>query len=257
MTAMQPFDDLAHFYDLDHADVADDIAMYQHFALQVGSPVLELGCGTGRLAIPLARKGHDVIAVDVSPVMLSRLRAKLAAEKPEVSERIRTVLTDMRQLDLGEEFPLAIIPLNTFMHLLTKEDQQVALDKVYLHLSPGGMLVIDVTSPYLFLLATAGESMTLQRELHDPETGRPIHKFVSTRFDHSMQIQHLLLVYDEVAEDKTVKRTTIPVNLRYVFRFEMELLLERAGFHIERVYGTVDLDPLDLDSERMIFVARK
>lgn len=254
---MQPFDDLARFYDVDHADVTDDIGMYQHFALQVGSPVLELGCGTGRLALPLARKGHEVIAVDVSPAMLARLRAKLAAEKPEVAERVRPVLTDMRQLDLGEEVPLAIIPFNTFMHLLTKEDQQTALGKAHLHLSPGGMLVVDIASPYLFLLATAVETMTLQRELHDPETGRAIHKFVSTQFDHANQIQRLLIVYDEVAEDKTVKRTAIPVNLRYVFRFEMELLLERAGFHMERVYGSVDLDPLDLDSERMIFVARK
>ncbi len=254
---MQPFDDLARFYDLDHADVTDDIGMYQHFALQVGSPVLELGCGTGRLALPLARKGHDVVAVDVSPAMLTRLRAKLAEEKPEVSERVRPVLTDMRQLDLGEEFPLAIIPLNTFMHLLTKEDQEAALRQTHLHLSSGGMLVIDIASPYLFLLATAGEAMTLQRELHDPEANRIVHKFISTRFDHANQIQSLLIVYDEVSEDRTVKRAAIPVNLRYVFRFEMELLLERAGFHIERVYGTVDLDPLSLDSERMIFVARK
>jgi len=254
---MQPFDDLARFYDVDHIDVTDDIGTYQHFALQVGSPVLELGCGTGRLTLPLARKGHEVIAVDVSPAMLARLRAKLAEEESEVAERVRPVLTDMRQLDLGEEVPLAIIPFNTFMHLLTKEDQEVALGKVHLHLSPGGMLVVDIASPYLFLLATAGEAMTLQRELHDPETNRTIQKFISTQFDHANQIQRLLIVYDEVAEDKTVKRWAIPVNLRYVFRFEMELLLERAGFHMERVYGSVDLDPLGLDSERMIFVARK
>ncbi len=107
------------------------------------------------------------------------------------------------------------------------------------------------------LLATVAEGMTLQRELKSPGTGRVIHKFTSARFDHANQIQHLLLVYDEIGEDGTVRRTTIPFQLRYSFRFEMELLLERAGLTVERVYGSTEMEPYGMSSEQMIFVARK
>ena len=251
------FDDLAQFYDLDHADVTDDVEMYGHFALQTGSPILELGCGTGRITLPLARSGHDVTAVDISPAMLDALRAKLPREKPDTAARVTLVQADMRRLSLEGRFALAFCPLNTFMHMLTRADQLATLKAASRHLSPGGVFVVDVVSPYMFLLVTAGESLTLQRELRDAATGRTVHKFITARFDHANQIQHMVLIYDELAEDRTVRRSALPVDLRYFFRFEMELLLERAGFSVEDVYGTTDLEPYGVASDRMIFVARK
>jgi hypothetical protein len=163
----------------------------------------------------------------------------------------------MRRLKLGQTFALAICPINTFMHMLTRKDQEAMLACAFQHLTSGGLLVMDVISPYPLLLATAGESMTLERELTVPDTGAVIHKFISTRFDHANQIQNLLLVYDEIAVDHTVLRTAIPVKLRYAFRFEIELLLEHVGFTVENIYGSVDLEPYGMNSDQMIVVARK
>jgi ubiquinone/menaquinone biosynthesis C-methylase UbiE len=251
------FDDLARFYDLDHSVITDDMEMYRSFALQIGGPVLELGCGTGRIALPLARDGYDVAAVDFSPAMLNVLRAKLVDEPPDVAARVEIIQADMRRLELDRPFALALCPLNTFMHMTTRADQMAALNAAHRHLLPGGTLVVDVVSAYPMLLAPAGEALTLQRELRDPSTARRVQKFTSMRFDHAKQIQRIVLLYDEIAEDGAMKRATLSVDLRYVFRFEMELLLERAGFSVEGVYGNTDLEPYGMDSERMIFVARR
>ena len=94
------FDDLARFYDLDHSVITDDMEMYRSFALQIGGPVLELGCGTGRIALPLARDGYDVAAVDFSPAMLDALREKLTDEPPDVAARVQVIQADMRRLEL-------------------------------------------------------------------------------------------------------------------------------------------------------------
>lgn len=251
------FDDLARFYDLDHADITADVEMYRAFALQTGGPVLELGCGTGRVALPLARDGYDVAAVDFSTAMLDALRAKLAVEPPDVAARVQIVQADMRRLELKRQFALAVCPINTFMHMTTRSDQQSMLARAHHHLLPGGKLVVDVVSAYPMLLAPAGDALTLQRELRDPATGRTVQKFITMRFDHARQIQHIVLLYDEIAEDGAVRRATLTVDLRYVFRFEMELLLEKAGFMVEGVYGSPDMEPYGMESEQMIFVARK
>lgn len=251
------FDDLARFYDLDHAAVRDDVEMYRQFAAQTGSPVLELGCGTGRIALPLARDGHEVAAVDISPAMLAALRAKLAQEPPEVAARVQVIQADMRRLALGREFALALCPLNTFMHMTTQADQLAALASAYRHLAPGGRLIVDVASPLALLLIPAGEALSLQSELRDAAGDRMVQKFTSMRLDHARQMQHLTLIYDEVGADGSVKRSTLRADLRYVFRFEMQLLLERVGFTVEEVYGSADLEPYDALSEKMIFVARR
>lgn len=251
------FDDLARFYDLDHASVRDDVEMYRQFAARTGGPVLELGCGTGRIALPLARDGHQVTAVDISSGMLAVLRARLAQEPPDVAARVQIVQMDMRRLVLNREFALALCPLNTFMHMTTQADQMAVLGSAYRHLIPGGRLVVDVASPLAMLLIPGGEALSLQSELRDEVSGQTVQKFTSARFDHARQMQYLTLLYDEVGADGAVRRSTLRTELRYVFRFEMQLLLERAGFSVEEVYGSADLEPYDALSEKMIFVARR
>lgn len=251
------FDDLARFYDLDHARVRDDVEMYRQFAAQSGSPILELGCGTGRVAIPLARDGHEVTGVDISTAMLAALRAQLAQEPPEVVGRVQVIQADMRHLALGREFALALCPLNTFMHMTTQADQLAALGSAYRHLAPGGRLIVDVASPLALLLIPSGEALSLQSELRDAAGGRVVQKFTSVRFDHARQLQYLTLLYDEVGADGMVRRSTLRTELRHVFRFEMQLLLERVGFTVEDVYGSTDLEPYEATSEKMIFVARR
>ena len=254
---MSDLDALARFYDLEHADISDDVRMYVHLAQQHGSPILEVGCGTGRVLLPLVRAGYTVTGVDSSPAMMERARAKLAVEPAAVRGRALLRQADIRDSALGGGFRLAILAINTFMHLTTRADQLRALGAIHRELADAGKLVIDVNSPYLFLLAGAAEPLMLHRRLVDPETGRPILKLITARFDHANQVQHLTLIYDETDDNGCVHRTLMEIPLRYVFRFEMELLLERAGFSVDAVYGSTEMDPYEDECEKMIFLASK
>ena len=131
---MDPFGIYACFYDLDLGQVDDDLLMIQQFARRCGSPVLELACGTGRVLLPLARQGHQVTGVDISPQMLDMARRKVAAEN--LGDRITLVHQDMRELDLDTKFNLAFIAISSFSHLLTTDDQLAALARIRQHLNP-------------------------------------------------------------------------------------------------------------------------
>ena len=112
-----PFGAYARFYDLDVGQIDDDLFMIREFAARTGSPILELACGTGRVLLPLAREGHHLTGVDVSPAMLELARQKLDAEG--LASRVDLVQQDMRHLDLDRRFNLALVALSSFCHLLS------------------------------------------------------------------------------------------------------------------------------------------
>lgn len=252
---MADFDRFARFYDLDYEPFQDDVALYLGFAERTGGPLLELGCGTGRLALPLAEAGFEVTGVDMSPRMLDVARAKV--EAAGLGDRITLLEADMRDVQLPQQYRLAFIAINSFMHLTTTEDQMAALQTWRRLLLPGGLLVIDVDNPDPRHLLEADGRLDLQGRWFDPETGATVLKHMSRTLDAARQLQHVLFIYDEVFPDGQMRRTLAPFQARYLYRFEGELLLDKAGFTPERVYGSYDLDPYGSDSERMIFVARR
>lgn len=132
---VDPYRDAAA-YDARYADRADDVAFYQRVAARFGGPVLELGCGDGRIGARIARDGHEVWGLD-------RSLALLAAMRPGV----RAVAGDIRGFDLGRTFPLVIAPFNTVLHLYTRVDMERFLAAVARHLAPGGRLVFDASTP--------------------------------------------------------------------------------------------------------------
>jgi SAM-dependent methyltransferase len=252
---MADFDRFARFYDLDYEPFQDDVALYQGFAEMTGGPLLELGCGTGRLLVPLARAGFAITGVDMSAKMLDVARQKVALSG--LSERIQIVQADMRQVDLPQRFRMAFIAINSFMHLTTLEDQLAALQAWRKLLLPGGLLVIDVDNPNPPHLLEADGRLELQTRWFDPGTGATVLKLISRTADIARQLQHVMFIYDEVFPDGSTRRTLAPFQARYLYRFEGELLLDRAGYVPEHVYGSYDLDPYESDSERMVFVARR
>ncbi|MEZ4771387.1 MAG: class I SAM-dependent methyltransferase [Caldilineales bacterium] len=252
---MSDFDRFARFYDLDYDSFQEDVAMYLGFAERTGGPLLELGCGTGRLLLPLADAGFDVTGVDMSEQMLAIARAKLDAA--DLSEQVTLVQADMRDVRLEQRYRLAFIAINSFMHLTTMEDQLAALRTWRDALAPGGLLIIDVYNPNPQRLLEADGRVEMQGRWFDPDTGATVMKHFTRTLDDARQLQHVLFIYDEVLPDGTVRRTLAPFQARYLYRFEGELLLDKAGFTPEQVYGSYDLDPYASDSERMIFVARR
>jgi SAM-dependent methyltransferase len=251
---MDQFDLYARFYDLDYGDFDADLVMIQQFAARCGSPVLELACGTGRVLLPLARQGYRVTGVDISPAMLEVARRKVAAEG--LADRITLVEGDMREFALDSRFNLAFVAVNSFMHLLSTDDQLAALACIRRHLNPGGLLLVDLFNPDLASLLDARGQVLMDKAMTDPETGHRLVRFHTRTVDLGQQTQQVTFIVDEVDGDGHVRRTLFPFSMRYLFRYELELLLRHAGFTVEAVYGSYDLDEFSGDSDRMIAVAR-
>ena len=246
---------LAELLDLDFGDFDADISLYEGLARRSGGAALDLGCGTGRIAIPLARAGIDVYGIDQDEARIAR-----AARKADDEARARLHLScgDMRQLDLGREFGLVFAAFGTFHHLLTQDDQLACLRGVRHHLPAEGAFVCDL-SPMLSAIWDPAETAPL---LHDwtrelPGTGEMVTKLRAVLPDRATQVQHETHIYDCLSPDGTLRRVTQEVDLRFTSRYEMEALLLLAGLELEGMYGDYDLTPYNDASEYMITVARR
>jgi len=250
---MSEFDPIARFYDLDFGGIDYDLTFYENFARRCGSPILELGVGTGRVALSLARAGFSITGIDSSPAMLAVARSKL---KGLLKQRVKLVEGDIRDFKLEERFALGLAPIGGFMHLTTSQDQLKALACTYSHLAQGGMLIVDLPNPERERGDGANE-LVLAWVRRWPNSEGTVCKMVSTEVDEAAQLEHVTYFYDEVEPSGALRRTISTFTLRYFYRNEMEHLLERSGFAIEGLYGSCDLDGYDSESQRMIFVARK
>lgn len=243
---------LAEFYDLEYREFAEDLTLYQGFAERCGSPILELGCGSGRILAHLARKGFNITGIDKSPDMLALARKRI--EGDDIQGRVRLVQDDMANFALEEKFHLAFAAVNTFLQLADREKQLAALRCVFHHLEKSGVLILDVFNPETALWE---QGATLERQMKDPSTGDTILKVISGQVNRTRQLQYLTLMYDHMDEEGRASRTVSNLVFRYIHRHEMELLLEVSGFRVEQVYGSYDMDPLTDSSDSMIFVASK
>jgi SAM-dependent methyltransferase len=253
---MGTYIDYAEYYDLDH-DTRIDIAFYLDYARQCGSPVLELACGTGRVLIPLAEAGFEVYGIDLSENMLARCRYKVAERG--LGDRVHLALADMAAYDLPRrDFALAYVPVRSFMHLHSQEDQLACLRRTYEHLRPGGLFIVDVYAPDYHLMAQEPDRpFTLRRESVLPDGGRLVRSDRFVRNDLVAQVQHYELRFEEYdAGGMLVRERTLPLTTRYTFRYELQLLLERVGFEVVDVYRDYDKNPYDGTGE-IIALARR
>ncbi len=244
---------LARYYDLENASFTEDLDFWLELADELGDPVLELGCGTGRVLLNLARRGHRVTGLDNAPEMLARLRAKLeAASSRHLATPPTVVQASMDSFELPGTFRLALMPYNTFMHLLTFEDQQAVLTRVRRHLAPGGALALDMPNPGEAYSATE-QGVTLERTFMDGD--RTVQQFSAVALDRAAQLARITWIYDATAPDGAVQRTLVPLVLRYTFPGEMRLLLERCGLALAHLYGDYDRSPFADGAPRMLVLA--
>lgn len=250
------FDIIARYYDLLYVDRADDLEMWLELTATVQGSILEVGCGTGRVLIPLAQEGLRVTGIDISEVALSAAQAKIAAGGFE--ELAQVCRADMQTLDLPQkDFEFAFIPINTFMHCLTTAGQLDTLRALHRHLQPGGTLVIDLYHPNPETLLESDGRTLLANQLVDDLTGHTVQCFVARHLEADQQIQNVTFLLDEIGRDGILRRNTFSFPMRYLHRFELELLLTQTGFTVTELYGDYDLSPFQSDSPRMIFVAQK
>ncbi len=243
-------------YDFLYADMTDDVPFYVDYARTTGGPVLEVASGTGRVLIPIARAGVEAVGLDRQPEMLTMCRQKLSAEPPEVQERIRLVQADARDFELGQRFSLAFIAFNSMLHLTARQDQDAFLACVRRHLAPEGRFIVNMFVPRLELLVRQdGRVRVCRRRYHDGMRATITH-FEACRHDYSQQLLLATWFWDIEHDDGRFERRSCQVRLRYVFRSELELLLERGGLEVIERYESPTKAPMGPRAERMFLVAR-
>ncbi len=251
---MSDYDAVARYYDADHSDFADDLPFYRELARRTGGRVLEAMCGSGRLLVPLAEAGFRLTGIDSSPMMIERARSRITAAG--LGERIALHYGDVRREIPPGRHRLAIVALNSFMHLTSVADQLAALERIHRALEPDGLLAIDVFNPHARSLADSHGELALDRTFR-LEDGTRVQKFVAQRANLAEQLNHVTFIYDEIDGADQVHRTTQCMILRWFYRYEIEHLMERAGFAVEAIYGSYDLDPFRGDSDIMLTVAQR
>ncbi|HEY7358358.1 MAG TPA: class I SAM-dependent methyltransferase [Ktedonobacterales bacterium] len=237
-------------FDLEDEGYYDDYPLTAQWAREMGGPLLDLGCGTGRMALRLAALGYQVTGVDITPEMLARARQKAAAQ----SLSIDFAVADARSLQLQRQFPFIYMLENVFQFFLTRQDQEAMLARAREHLTPDGCLLFETRNPtprnllhvrhpepQTYTLPDGGQLVATEEQHYDPMT----------------QIQHytrlLAFTYPDGQREEKMLRTA----LRYVYPQEMEALLYYNGLQIRATYGSWQQEPLTAASRSMIYVCQK
>ena len=237
-----------------------DIDFYIDMAKASAGPVLELGCGTGRVLIPVARAGVEITGMDAAPRMLDICRKKVCGEPAEVRERIVVLRGDMLSFNYARDFNLITVPFRAFQHLITAEEQLECLRSVHAALKPGGTFILDLFNPDLSRLVddrylTEGEA---EPEFTMPDGRKVVRTSRAVKRDTFTQVQDIELIYNVTHPDGRTERLVDAFPMRYLFRYEAEHLLARTGLEVVDVYSDYDKSPYgSAYPGEMIFVARK
>lgn len=239
------------YYQKTYADRTEDVRFYVREGKRAGGPVLEYGCGNGRITLALAQAGVQVVGVDISSAMLRDLRARLADEADGVRDRITVKRGDMRTFRAGRRFPLVICPFNAFLHLYTRQDVERFLRRVREHLAPKGQLVFDVTMPDATELARPPARLFRTPPFVYPEMGRVRY---GERFDYD-PLRQILFVNMEFEPMSGADPFVTPLAHRQFFPQELEALLHYNGFVIERMVGDFHGAP-EKETQTLVYFAR-
>jgi SAM-dependent methyltransferase len=246
----------AALYDYEYRRRRADVTFYRELArkrLPPGAHVLELGAGSGRVTIPLARDGFRVTALDQSPAMLARLRARVAALPAAVAARITVVDGDLRAFELRGRFPLAIAAFNVLEHLYTRSELAACLGCVRAHLAPAGAFAFDVQLPDLVWLSRDPEKRWARTRFTDPTTGRATIYSTNHDYDPIAQIA-LIRIYYEPADGRGPTRV-VKLSQRKYFPAELEALVAHAKLRVVERYGDFFWAPLVGTAESQVVVA--
>ena len=245
---MPEYDLLADLYDLEY-DHDYDLPFWLALAECEAGPVVEWGAGTGRLAIPLAAASHDVTAVELSREMAERGKGK--------GKTVEWVVGDMRSAKLGSRYDLAVCAFNSFLCLTSVDDALTFLRNAHDHLSPAGLLGIEVSafSPKELVDPSGGPELRhdLIRALPD---GR-LDRFSVSGYDAASQLMQMRLFYERYGTSGNLEsRRAHDLTIRIVGRDELLLMLRLSGFEVEEVYGGFDGEPFTSTSNHLIVLAR-
>jgi SAM-dependent methyltransferase len=210
--------------------------------------------GNGRIALPIARHGVEVVGIDHSAPMLTDLRARLAREPLEVRRRVSVVRGDMRRLRLRRRFPLVVSTFNTALHLYERRDVEQFLARVRDHLAPRGQFVVDMSVPSPEDLARDPRRPLPAGRFVHPTAGVVVRNRERFDYDPVRQVLFVAMEFEPIRDRKASWMT--PLAHRQFFPREWEALLHYNGFRVVRVEGDFHGGALTKDSDVMVWHAR-
>ncbi len=241
----------AELYDLRDEGYYDDYPLIEQWARLLGEPLLDLACGTGRMALRLAALGYQVTGVDIVPAMIARARWKAA----EQALSIDWVVADARTFQLGKQFSLIYMLENAFQFFLTRADQEALLARIREHLLPEGYFLFETRNP---TQRNVQYPRRLEPQRYQTPDGGQLVVAEQQYYDPMSQIQHYTNTFTFFGADGLQQREQIVrVALRYVFPQEMEALLFYNGLQIRASYGSWQQEPLTATSPAMIYVCQR
>lgn len=223
----------AEIYDLEYAWVKSDIPFWVDLAREYAGAngrALELACGTGRVLLPVAAGGTTATGIDQSPWMLDVARRKLRLAPDPVQARVQLEQGDMRTFDLSQQYEFIYLPFNTFLILVTAQDQLAMLERVRAHLKPEGVFAFSMFVPDVNRLIPASEGIWKLELDQKGEGGRRFQRDNSREVDPVRQIMRNTFRMREYQDDALVHEWVSDLTLTYIFPRELEHLVARAGF---------------------------
>jgi SAM-dependent methyltransferase len=261
MSAVDTYRVIAKYYDGAYAAKQDlvDLPFYLDLAEQSRGPVLEIACGTGRVLLPIARKGIDICGVDNSQPMLDILNQNLAREPQDVRARITVHEGDMRSFRLNRQFPLVIIPFRPMQHMFTVEDQAAALKTAAAHLTDAGILAFDVFYPKFDMIWTrVGEEVPEMEWTPPSDPTKLVRRFFrKDAIDKINQIFSFTFIFRTYQFGNLILEEAETFRLSYYTYPHLRALFNLAGLQPVAEYGSFAKTPLDNSAEQMIFLLRK
>jgi SAM-dependent methyltransferase len=251
--AIAHYEDAA-YYDLAYRRRRADVDLYRALAREHAGPVLELGVGTGRVALALARDGVELVGVEPVLAMLAHAKRKAQALPGAARARLELRRGDARRLRLGRRFALVTAPFNVFMHLYTRRDVEQALAVARTHLAPRGRLVFDVTMPDLRLMTRTPGRLYRGPDVVHPASGARYRYSEAFEYDPVRQVQMVSMVFQNLDDLSDMK--SLPLSQRQFFPEELRALLHYNGFQVEHMWGDFERGALTDASESQVLVAR-
>jgi SAM-dependent methyltransferase len=249
MSTVDP-ETFARLFTAQYADFDADLPLWKRLARQTGGPILEVGCGDGRVLRSLARDGFEVTGLDSNPAMLARARQSLPSE---AGAHVHLVEQDVRSLHIPDRFRLILAPCNT-LAALADPDLTRALDRLRSHLQPGGRLAFEVPSP------PQGDDLASPDEplaaFLEPESGNPVQVYADQQTDADGRRTVVTWRYDELRPDGTVQSWSVPATFHLRRPSDYARLLVDAGFAEVSFYGSYRLEAFTPQSPVCIVVGR-
>ncbi|MFW6243193.1 MAG: class I SAM-dependent methyltransferase [bacterium] len=233
------------FYDLAFNGLNDNLKKF--WVENSKDNILELGCGTGKITIPLANNGFEITALDNSEKMIKMGKKKIKNKQV----KINWILADMRNFNIDKKFSTVIIPSNNLTHLINRNDIESCFNSIKQHLKKDGKLIIDIFNPNLDILTRDSNKRYLFAKFKDPETQKQIKVEENNVYDKKRQINNINYYYKLPNKDDEIKEK---LSLRVYFPSEINNLLHYNGFVIKEKYGDYDKNNFKSSSAKQLII---